>query len=144
MLAKIGDTLRPHCDGACDGSEHITAGRVATAVSYCQVYMLLLPRHVHMYIMMFALCVKVPRRGGATTFSKAGVHVKPKAGAAVFFTYLGDDGMMDRGITEHSGCPVLEGEKWLATMWFRKGVTTERHSGLFDAIGIKKADGIVV
>ena len=27
----------PHCDGACDGSDHIKTGRVATAVSYCEV-----------------------------------------------------------------------------------------------------------
>ena len=84
---------------------------------------------------------QVPKRGGATTFSKARVHVKPKVGTAVFFSYLGDDGKMDRGLTDHSGCPVLEGEKWLATMWFRKGVTAEKPSHLFDATGALKSGG---
>ena len=23
---------------------------------------------------------------------------------------------------EHSGCPILEGEKWIATVWMRQGV----------------------
>ena len=26
---------------------------------------------------------------------------------------------MDRGHTEHSGCPLRKGRKWIATMWFR-------------------------
>ena len=47
--------------------------------------------------------------GGATTFSKADVFVKPDKGLATFFSYKGSDGMMDDGFTEHSGCPVLEG-----------------------------------
>jgi len=47
-----------------------------------------------------------------------------------FFVYLdalhsfscrGPDGMMDPGFTEHSGCPVLEGEKWITTAWMREG-----------------------
>lgn len=82
----------------------------------------------------------MPKRGGATTFSRAGVYIKPKLGTALFFSYLGDDGRMDRGLTDHSGCPVLEGEKWLATMWFRKGVTKDMPSYLFDAVGNLKSD----
>ena len=34
----------------------------------------------------------------------------------------GSDGRMDDGYTEHSGCPVLEGEKWITTVWMRDGV----------------------
>lgn len=34
--------------------------------------------------------------------------------------------MMDPGFTEHSGCPVLDGEKWIATVWMREGVSLER------------------
>jgi hypothetical protein len=29
--------FRPHCDGNCDNSPHVSTGRVATAVLYCQV-----------------------------------------------------------------------------------------------------------
>ena len=33
---------------------------------------------------------------------------------------------MDNGGTEHSGCPLRSGEKWIATMWYREGVTPEK------------------
>lgn len=48
---------------------------------------------------------------GATTFTKSDIFVKPSAGTATFFSYKGSDGRMDDGYTEHSGCPVLDGEK---------------------------------
>ena len=61
-------------------------------------------------------------KGGSTTFTKADVFVKPEVGTATFFSYMGPDGRMDDGYTEHSGCPVLEGEKWITTVWMRDGV----------------------
>lgn len=108
------DLYAPHCDGACDESKHNPGGRVASAVMYCQP----------------------AQRGGATTFTKADVFVKPARGLATFFSYKGLDGMMEPGYTEHSGCPVLEGEKWLTTFWMREGVTTERSWEIFDPFGI--------
>ena len=30
---------------------------------------------------------------------------------------------MDDGYTEHSGCPVTVGEKWITTLWMREGVS---------------------
>jgi len=71
---------RPHCDGGCGGVKHRQRGRVATAVLYC----------------------KVADKGGATTFTKSNIFVKPTAGSATFFTYKGVDGYMDDGYTEHS------------------------------------------
>ena len=48
---------------------------------------------------------------------------KPKALDAVLFSYLDDDtGTMDTGHTVHSGCPVIDGEKWVMTLWMRRGV----------------------
>ena len=36
---------------------------------------------------------------------------------ATFFSYKdASSGHMDDGFTEHSGCPVLEGEKWISTV----------------------------
>lgn len=32
---------------------------------------------------------------------------------------------MDDGFTEHSGCPVYEGEKKIVTQWIRLGVDNE-------------------
>lgn len=41
---------------------------------------------------------------------------------ATFFTYKGRNNKYDFKSTEHSGCPVIEGEKWIATAWLREGV----------------------
>jgi len=63
---------------------------------------------------------------GHTNFRNAGVHVKPKAGSAVFFSYIDPDTRItDTGLTEHSGCPVLEGEKKIVTQWIRLGVDND-------------------
>ena len=34
---------------------------------------------------------------------------------------------MDNGMTEHTGCPLHEGHKWIATMWYREGVDAEKN-----------------
>ena len=34
---------------------------------------------------------------------------------------------MDNGMTEHTGCPLREGSKWIATMWYREGVDAEKN-----------------
>lgn len=54
---------------------------------------------------------------------------------ATFFSYMGSDGRMDDGFTEHSGCPVLEGEKWITTVWMRKGVDAVNNWMLFEPSG---------
>eukprot|EP00607_Mallomonas_marina_P005788 CAMPEP_0182437292 /NCGR_PEP_ID=MMETSP1167-20130531/84947_1 /TAXON_ID=2988 /ORGANISM="Mallomonas Sp, Strain CCMP3275" /LENGTH=408 /DNA_ID=CAMNT_0024630157 /DNA_START=151 /DNA_END=1377 /DNA_ORIENTATION=+ len=108
------DQYTPHCDGNCDHSPHIPGGRVATAVMYC----------------------KVADAGGGTTFTKADVFVKPKPGMATFFSYRGPDGLMDPGYTEHSGCPVIEGEKVITTFWMRDGVSKENPWTVFDPSGV--------
>ena len=95
------DEYAPHCDGSCDDDQVQKGGRIATAVVYCTV----------------------PEVGGGTTFTKADVFVKPKQGMVTFFAYKGPDNMMDPGFTEHSGCPVIVGEKWISTAWMRYGVT---------------------
>jgi hypothetical protein len=44
---------------------------------------------------------------------------------------------MDDGYTEHSGCPILEGEKWVITFWMREGVSFEEPWTLFDTDGVR-------
>jgi hypothetical protein len=44
---------------------------------------------------------------------------------------------MDDGYTEHSGCPVLEGEKWITTFWMREGVTAEENWTKYDPSGVR-------
>lgn len=99
----------------------MSTGRVATAVLYCEV----------------------PELGGATTFTKADVFVRPKKGMATIFTYMTPDGIMDSGYTQHSGCPVRQGQKWIATTWLREGVTLEYHSDYFEPSGKRIGGGSV-
>lgn len=63
--------------------------------------------------------------------------VRPKRGSATFFSYKGPDGRMDEGFTEHSGCPVLEGEKLITTFWMREGVDINHPWVKFDPSGIE-------
>ena len=98
------DRYMPHCDGECNGLEFKPGNRMATIVMYCEM----------------------PAVGGATNFRNSGVHVKPKQYSATFFSYIDPATMkMDSGFTEHSGCPVVEGEKKIVTQWVRLGVDDE-------------------
>lgn len=108
------DRYTPHCDGECTGRPHKHGTRVATMVMYCDV----------------------PEVGGATNFRNAGIHIVPKAGNAVFFSYMAD-GTMDNGFTEHSGCPVLVGEKKIVTQWMRKGVDKYNTWDQWNTLGVK-------
>ena len=89
------------------------------------------------------LYCEVPKVGGGTTFSNADVFVKPIKHAATLFLYKGEDGIMDAGYTKHSGCPVVEGEKWITTIWMREGVSRERSWEMLDPSGnlIQNEDG---
>lgn len=112
------DQYVPHCDGSCDGSKYARGGRVATAILYC----------------------KVADVGGGTTFTNSDIFLKPNKGMATFFSYKGPDGNMDDGLTTHSGCPVIEGEKWITTAWMREGVSLEEPESFFDPIGQRFSD----
>lgn len=58
-------------------------------------------------------------RGGSTYFPQLGLSIHPKKGSALWFGYLGDDGVPDMR-SEHAGLPVLSGEKWIMTKWLRQ------------------------
>jgi len=109
-----GREYRPHCDGECNGRTFQFGNRIATALAYCQE----------------------PAGGGATTFTQSGIKVSPERGAVLFFSYrlLDGVGSMDNGQTEHSGCPVTDGEKWIAVQWFRDGVSEFRTWDHFRAV----------
>lgn len=62
--------------------------------------------------------LKTPEQGGGTLFPEIGFEVKPSAGGAVFFNY---PNLFYARNTLHAGLPVLSGEKWIATKWFREG-----------------------
>lgn len=105
-----------HCDGDCTGLPHKPGTRMATMVMYCTL----------------------PTEGGATNFRNSAVHIKPVKGNAIFFSYINPETKtMDTGFTEHSGCPVYEGEKKIVTQWIRLGVDDENPWDSFNTLGIK-------
>jgi prolyl 4-hydroxylase len=57
--------------------------------------------------------------GGETEFLHWGVRVAPKLGSVVVFDNAQADGTPIAD-SVHAGLPVLAGEKWLATLWFRE------------------------
>jgi predicted GIY-YIG superfamily endonuclease len=113
------DRYTPHCDGDCTGLPHKYGTRMATMVMYCTL----------------------PTKGGSTNFRNSGVHVKPVKGNAIFFSYIDPETkLMDNGFTEHSGCPVYEGEKKIVTQWIRYGVDKENTWDSFNTLGIKMSE----
>jgi len=116
---KTPDRYMPHCDGDCTGLEFKPGNRMATIVMYCDV----------------------PAVGGATRFRNSNIHVRPEQYSATFFSYIDSETMkMDSGFTEHSGCPVVEGEKKIVTQWVRLGVDDENPWTSFNTLGIKHSD----
>lgn len=58
-------------------------------------------------------------KGGATVFPYLGVYIPPVKGTAVFWFNLKTFGQEDF-YTKHAACPVLLGNKWIATRWIRE------------------------
>ncbi len=56
--------------------------------------------------------------GGGTTMPEINLEVTPKKGSGFFFCYPVSH---ESSLTLHSGAPVLDGEKWVATKWFHPG-----------------------
>ena len=76
-----------------------------------------------------------------TNFRNAGVHVRPEPYAGLFFSYIDPvTKLMDKGLTEHSGCPVYQGHKKIVTQWVRLGVDDENPWDSFNTLGIKKSE----
>ncbi|CAF2150266.1 unnamed protein product [Rotaria magnacalcarata] len=57
--------------------------------------------------------------GGATVFPLSGGHIVPKKGSTVFWYNLNASGEADYR-TLHAACPVLIGNKWVATKWIHE------------------------
>ena len=59
------------------------------------------------------------QEGGETDFPELHLRIRPARGKAVKFMNLDADDMPNP-MTLHAGRPVIQGEKWLATFWFRQ------------------------
>jgi prolyl 4-hydroxylase len=55
-------------------------------------------------------------KGGETEFVNLGVKVKPEKGKGILF-WSTDENERVLDESKHRGCEVLEGEKWIATIW---------------------------
>ena len=96
-----GAWCAPHCDDACNGEELRDAGMRAVAMVSC----------------------KVPELGGETSLSHARVLYRPTTvGDLIVFGLKQSNVQVDTdGRTEHAGCPVRRGEKWIVTMRLYEG-----------------------
>ncbi len=59
--------------------------------------------------------------GGGTIFPHLNLETRPHKGGAIYFSYQQPDGSVDP-MTLHGGSPVVRGEKWIATQWFREKI----------------------
>jgi prolyl 4-hydroxylase len=100
----VGGEYRPHFDwfdpATTGGKNHMERGgqRVATQILY----------------------LNDVDAGGATTFPKLGISVRPCKRSMLFFTNLTPDGAPDQ-MALHGGAPVVTGTKLIATKWLRMG-----------------------
>lgn len=108
---KAGQQYMLHCDGSCDGTPYEKGGRLATVLIYCRL-----------------------GEGGATAFPNADVFVSPQVHSAVYF-HFSHYGYTENWHTEHSGCPVTAGEKWVVTQWLRAGVDAQHPASSFSPFG---------
>lgn len=67
-------------------------------------------------ILTFLVYLNTPVLGGATCFPDVGVEVAARQGRALVFSY--DPTPASKSL--HGGLPVMSGEKWVITKWFRQ------------------------
>jgi prolyl 4-hydroxylase len=69
-------------------------------------------------------------------FAKAGLKVVPKKRDFLLFSHRNSETGDMSELTEHSGCPVREGDKWVATQWYREGVSEDARWNSFENWGM--------
>ena len=58
--------------------------------------------------------------GGTTSFTDIAETIHPKQGRLLFFSNIHfNNPLRPDDLTRHSGDPVIKGEKWICTLWFR-------------------------
>ncbi|KAK0063544.1 prolyl 4-hydroxylase subunit alpha-3 [Biomphalaria pfeifferi] len=71
-------------------------------------------------IMTFLIYLSDVEMGGATIFPKVGISVSPQKNMALLWYNYSPAHELDI-LTEHAGCPVLKGQKWILTKWILPG-----------------------
>jgi hypothetical protein len=154
---NLDDQYRPHCDGQCHGGRYRKGERIATSLTYCAVAdkggytmfsrtgLKVVPQIRQMLFFGYKLVRTTPGHASplaAQPNARTADPLRPVRSCADATCAVGcaarvrtqppavEDGMplMDKGHTEHTGCPLREGSsaKWIATMWYREGMTAER------------------
>ena len=74
----------------------------------------------------FTVYLNDVQKGGSTHFTKLNNSVYPKTGRAAIWCNLTKNGELDYD-TQHQGSPVIEGEKYIITKWYKyiKNPTSE-------------------
>ena len=67
----------------------------------------------------FLMYLNTPEEGGETIFPYLNIKCRPQKGTALLFYDCKLDGTVHQ-FTFHGGAPVIKGQKWLATKWFRQ------------------------
>ena len=60
-----------------------------------------------------------PAAGGETDFPELGLSIKPQRGAMLTWNNMDRDGRPNPS-TLHAGTPVIEGDKYIVTQWYRQ------------------------
>lgn len=69
-------------------------------------------------IATFLMYLATPEQGGSTSFPETGLNVHPQKGNAILFSYPTPTADTR---TLHGGSPVIQGQKFVATKWLRRG-----------------------
>lgn len=99
----VGQEFKPHCDWFRPGSEsyHEHCSRSGQRTWTAMAYM------------------NDVDAGGETVFPRLGVTQKPRTGSLLMWNNLTGDGNVNPW-TIHHAMPVLEGSKYVITLWFRE------------------------
>ena len=70
----------------------------------------------------FMIYLNNVEEGGSTNFPLIDIDILPKKGSALIWYNL-DSNQNCNEYSKHSGTPIIKGEKYILTKWFRKGKT---------------------
>ena len=71
--------------------------------------------------MITALCyLNNVNEGGSTRFTKLNIDINPQKGRLLIFQNVEDKTNIRHELSEHSGMPIIEGEKYAFNLWFRE------------------------
>ena len=69
-------------------------------------------------LMTFMVYLSNVTEGGNTVFPNLGLTIPPVKGSALFWHTINTGGNMDVRM-KHMGCPVVQGDKWIANKWVK-------------------------